>query len=99
VGGGLQQIKYTDLTKKNDAILRSATHVKWKINDTATFTQDLSSEGGKNGWSSESITGLQHALNSHLASKMSFKVAHNSKVNTGIKKTDIETAISLVVNF
>jgi len=98
-GGGLRQINYTNRTRKNEAILRSATNVKWNINDTATFTQSISTEGGKSGWASESITGLQHALNSHLASKMSFKVAHNSKVNTGVKKTDIETAISLVVNF
>lgn len=98
-GGGFQQINYTDLTKKNGTILRSATNVKWKISDTATFTQDLSTEGGGNGWASESITGLQHALNAHLASKMSFKVAHNTKVNTGVKKTDIESAISLVVSF
>ncbi len=99
LGGGLRQTRYTDLSKKSEGILRAATNVKWKINDTATFTEDASTEGGKSGWASESITGLQHALNSHLASKISFKVAHNSKVNTGIKKTDIETAISLVVNF
>jgi putative salt-induced outer membrane protein len=99
VGGGMRQIRYTDLSKKNEAILRSATDVKWKINDTATLTQDLSTEGGKSGWASESITGLQHALNSHLASKMYVKVKHNTKVAAGIKKTDIETGIALVVNF
>ncbi len=99
LGGGLRQSHFTDLTKKNEAIMRSATALKWKISDSATFTQDLSTEGGKNGWATESVTALQHALNSHLSSKISFKVEHNSKVPATIRKTDLETAITLVVNF
>jgi len=98
-GAGLRQTQYIDRTKKNEAILRSATGLNWKINDSATFTQDISTEGGKSGWATESVTALQHALNSHLSSKISLKLNHNSKVPAGIKKLDVETAITLVVNF
>ena len=99
LGGGLRQSHFTNLSKKNELIMRSATALKWKISDSATFTQDLSTEGGKSGWATESVTALQHALNSHLSSKISFKVEHNSKVVAPIKSTDLETAITLVVNF
>jgi len=99
LGGGMRQTLFTDISKKNEAVMRSATAITWKISDSATFTQELSTEGGKNGWASESESALQHALNSHLSSKISFKVKHNTKVPTGIKKTDLATAINLVVNF
>ena len=87
------------LITENEAIMRGATGLNWKVSDSAVFTQDLSTEGGKNGWATESITALQHAINSHLASKISLKVDHNSKVIAPVKSTDIETAITLVVSF
>lgn len=99
IGGGLRQIQYVDRSKKSEGVLRSATGLNWKVNDSATFTQDVSTEGGKNGWATESITALQHALNSHLSSKIAVKVEHNSKVPALTKKTDVETAVTLVVNF
>ncbi|ATX81057.1 putative salt-induced outer membrane protein [Mariprofundus ferrinatatus] len=99
LGGGLRQTRFTDRTKKSEAIIRSATGLNWKVSDSALFTQEISTEGGKSGWATESITGLQHALNSHLSSKIAVKLEHNSKVPAGIKKLDVETAITLVVNF
>ena len=89
LGGGLRQTQYTDRSKKSEPIMRSATGVNWKVNDSATFTQDISTEGGKNGWATESVTALQHALNSHIASKISLKLNHYSKVPAGIKKLDV----------
>ncbi|NWF38450.1 DUF481 domain-containing protein [Mariprofundus sp. NF] len=99
IGGGLRQTRFINNSKKNEAIMRGATGLNWKVSDSAVFTQDLSTEGGKNGWATESITALQHAINSHLASKISLKVDHNSKVIAPVKSTDIETAITLVVSF
>jgi len=98
-GGGLRQTRLINNSNKNEAIMRGATGLNWKVSDSAVFTQDLSNEGGKNGWATESITALQHALNSHLSSKISLKVDHNSKVVAPVKSTDVETAITLVVNF
>jgi len=98
-GGGLRQTKFVNNSSKSEAIMRGATGINWKVNDAAVLTQDLSTEGGKNGWATESITALQHTLNSHLSSKIAVKVEHNSKVTAPVKKTDIETAVTLVVNF
>ncbi|OIO67479.1 MAG: hypothetical protein AUJ57_11245 [Zetaproteobacteria bacterium CG1_02_53_45] len=99
LGAGLRQSRFTDRTRKNEAIGRAASNIGWNISESARFTQALSTEGGKSGWSSKSVTGLQHKLNSHLASKISLKLDHNSKVPAATKKLDIETAITLVVSF
>lgn len=45
------------------------------------------------------MTGLQQKLNSHLSSKIALQLDHNSKVAAGIKKLDIQTAITLVISF
>jgi len=99
IGGGLRQTRFVNNSNKSEAILRGATGLSWKVSDSALFTQDLSTEGGKNGWATESITALQHKLNSHLSSKISVKVEHNSKVIAPVKSTDVESAVTLVLNF
>jgi len=99
LGGGLRQTKFVNNSSKNEAVMRAATGLNWKVSEAAVFTQDVSSEGGKNGWATESITALQHKLNSHLSSKIAVKVEHNSQVTAPVKKTDVETAVTLVVNF
>jgi len=99
IGGGLRQSKLTNKTSESDAIARAATNAAWQFSEASKLTQDLSSEGGKKGWTSKSVTALQTALNSHLASKISLTLNHNSKVPTGTKKLDTETAITLVMNF
>jgi len=99
LGGGLRQILFTDQSRKNEAIARVSSTLGWEINESARLTQEFSTEGGKSGWASKSVTGLQHKLNSHLSSKIAMKLDHNSKVPTGTKKLDVETAITLVVNF
>jgi len=99
LGGGLRQIQFTDQSRKNEAIARAASALSWEISESAKLTQEFSTEGGKSGWASKSVTGLQHTLNSHLSSKIAMKLDHNSKVAAGTKKMDVETAITLVVNF
>ncbi len=72
-------------------------NIRWDISDSAKLTQELSTEGGKSG--RESVTGLQHKLNASLSNKISLKLNHNSKAPAATKNPDIETAITLVVNF
>jgi len=99
LGAGMRQTTLTDNTKKNDAIGRASTAVVWKINDAATFTQDLSTEGGKEGYVSNSVTALQQKLNGRLSTKLSFSAQHTSKVPAGTKKVNTETAITLVWSY
>jgi len=99
IGGGLRQAKLTDRTTTSEAIARAASNVAWQFSEASKLSEDISSEGGAKGWTSKSVTALQTALNAHLASKISLTLDHNSKVPAGTKKLDIETAITLVVNF
>lgn len=96
IGAGARQTTLIPAENKNELIGRSSTTIKWKISDGATLTQDLNTEGGREGFVSHSVTALQHKLNSSLSSKISFSVQHTSKVPVGTKNTNTETAITLV---
>jgi len=99
IGAGARQSTSTANQKTNEIIGRVSTAVKWKINDAATFTQELSSEGGKNGFVSNSVTAVQQKLNSRLSTKIAFSTQHTSKVPVATKKLNTETAISLVWSY
>lgn len=99
IGVGIRQTTFTTNQKKNEAIGRASTAIKWNINDAATFTQELSTEGGKEGFVSNSVSALQQKLNSRLATKLSFSAQHTSKVPAGTKKLNTETAITLVWSY
>ena len=99
IGAGMRQTTFTTNEKRNDAIGRASTAVMWKINDAATFTQDLSTEGGKQGFVSNSVTAVQQKLNGRLSTKISFSAQHTSKVPVATKKLNTETAISLVWSY
>ena len=99
IGAGLRQTTLTTNEKQNDTIGRASTAVAWKINDAATFTQDLSSEGGKEGFVSNSVTAVQQKLNGRLSTKISFSAQHTSKVPVDTKKLNTETAVSLVWSY
>jgi len=99
VGGGLRQSTLTPTGRNNDTIGRGSTDITWKINDASKIIQNLSTEGGKQGFVTNSVTALQNKLNGHLSSKISYSVQHTTKVPAGTKKTDTETAITLVWSY
>lgn len=96
IGGGSRQTAYIDRTTKREIIGRSLTAIEWKINDASTLTQELKSEGGDNGFVSNSTTTLQHKLNSRLSTKISYGLQYTSKVPVGTRKTNTEMAVTLV---
>ncbi len=99
IGGGLRQTRKTDRTSESEAVARAATNLGWQFSEASKLSEDLNVEGGAKGWTTKSVTALQTALNSHLSSKISLSLTHNSKVPAGTKKLDTETAITLVMNF
>ncbi len=99
LGAGARQTTLIPAENRNEIIGRASTGVRWKINDAATFTQTLSSEGGKEGFVSKSVTALQQKLNSRLASKISFLAQHTSKVPVGTKNTNTEIGLTLVWSY
>ncbi|MDQ6992166.1 MAG: DUF481 domain-containing protein [Mariprofundus sp.] len=99
VGAGFRQSKIINGPDKNDAIFRAASHTTWKISEAAKLSEALSTEGGKNGWTSQSVTALKQKLNGNMATQISLTLDHNSKVPTNTKHLDTTTAVALVFDF
>lgn len=98
-GVGARQTDRTDNTSADEAILRLATHVEWKISDTSSLKEELFVEGGDENTVTESYTALKVKINSSLAMKLGFRIKDNSDVPAGKKHTDTETAVTLVYDF
>jgi len=99
IGAGARQTTLIPAEKKNEFIGRSATTINWKISDSAILSQDLNTEGGREGFVSKSVTALQNKLNGHLSSKIAFTTQHTSTVPAGTKKVNTETAVTLVWSY
>lgn len=98
-GVGARQTRFVDNTKTNEAILRLATALEWKISPTSEFRQGLSVEHGDKNTYTESVTQLKVKINSSLAMKLTTTIKDNSEVPAGKKHTDSETAVTLVYDF
>ena len=106
IGPGVRYSKTTAIllpatpsVSDNDPLLRVAAKYLWKVSENANFTEDLSSEIGSDITISKSVTALQANINTTLAMKISFTAKHTSDVPFGSKKTDTETAVTLVYSF
>jgi len=99
LGIGARQTTLIPAARKNELIGRSATAIMWKISESAIITQDLNTEGGREGFVSKSATALQNKLNGYLSSKIAFSAQHTSTVPVGTKKVNTETAITLVWSY
>ncbi len=99
IGGGARQTELTTGEKTSNVVVRAATFYNWKISKTATFSQELKSEGGKDGYVSNSVTSLLNQVSGNLSSKVSYAVQHTSKVPVGTKKLNKELSASLVFSY
>ncbi|MET1253705.1 DUF481 domain-containing protein [Aliikangiella maris] len=83
----------------NESITRIAGKYKWKVSETATFEQKLSSEIGDDNTISKSYTGLSAKVIEDLALKLSYAVKRQSEVPLGSKKTETITSFTVVYSF
>jgi putative salt-induced outer membrane protein len=100
VGPGARQrkVEATNETEK-EGLVRGAVNYLWNISETSNFTENLSTEVGKDVTITKSVTALVAKINSSLASKVTYTIKNTSKVPAGIKKTDTETGVTLVYSF
>lgn len=98
-GAGARQSKLETGAIENEPILRLVGKYAWKISPNAKFTQDVGSDIGTDATITRSVTALQADIVGNLAMKLSYTVEHTSQVPVGVKKTDTETAASLVYSF
>lgn len=100
IGPGLRVYKVDNAPESEDeAVLRLSADYWWQFTESAKFTQKLKTDIGEEFTASESVTGLQAAINSTLALKVTYTVRHKSKVPVDTEKTDTETAVTLVYSF
>ena len=103
VGPGYRMFKLeppaTDLSRQSDSFVRAAAGYIWIISPTATFTEDLSAEFGKDQDELKSVTALTANISGALAMKVSYTIKHLDVVPSGSDKTDKEAAVTLVYKF
>ncbi len=80
----------------------AAARYSWNISKTAKFTEELSflpSFKQGSDWRVESNTGVQAAVSAAVALKLSYGSRYANRPVAGYRKTDTQTAASLVINF
>ncbi len=99
VGVGARQSELQDTTEEDETIFRGGLYYKWKLTDTATFRQDLTTESGSTNSYSESVTAISAKLLGDLALVASYTIKHNSDVPALTEKSDKYTALSIEYSF
>ncbi|MBF5057559.1 salt-induced outer membrane protein [Alcanivorax sp. 521-1] len=91
---------YTSCDDKEESLIgRFAGSYKWKITDTSSFRQDLSTEVSDDNTTLCSETSLTSRINDHFALRLTHLVTRDSEVPAGTHKTDQETTASVVYTF
>ena len=99
-GLGARQSKLSTAGEdQNEGLIHLAGSLEWKISDTSTFSEDLSSDIGEKSTVTKSVTALKTQIAGNLSSKIAFTAKHSSQVPAGVTKLDTETAIILVYGF
>lgn len=99
VGAGARQTEDVAGVKVSDTVMRASTVFNWKISEVATFSQELKTEGGKEGYITNSVTALTNQVAGNLSSKISYAVQNNSKAPVGTKASDTILSASLVFSY
>lgn len=99
VGPGYSFAETLEGESVNGLIVRGALDYQWKISETATFKQTLSTEVGSDNTKSKSETSLSAQINGSLAMKFSVTLDHNTDVAEGLDNLDTQTAVTLVYTF
>ena len=89
----------TEFETQSVTIARLAANYGWNVSESADFILDFSIEAGSDSNIYRSETGIQTDIRENLSLKFSVKVKHQTEVPLYRKKTDTETAITLVLNF
>ena len=79
--------------------VRGAAVLKWKLSDSAQFSQNLSVERGTSNIHSLAETALLTKINSTMQMKAAFSVRNDTSVPEDKKNTDTQTSVTLVYSF
>ncbi len=82
-----------------EGILRAEGNYSWNVSENATFTQELSVDGGNESTIVRSSSAIETAIVGDLSMKFSINIKFQSEVPSGREKTDTITALSLIYRF
>lgn len=99
IGPGYFSGRTSDDRTENGLMLRSAVNFNWAFSDTASFKQTLSVEVGSDNTRTAAESSISAKLNGKMQMKAAFLVQNDSDVPLGKKKTDTQTALTLVYAF
>lgn len=99
IGPGYSFSETTDGEDVSGFIVRGAADYQWKISDSATFKQLISTEVGSENTKSRFETSVSAQINGSMSLKFSVILNHNSHVEVGTEKLDSETSATLVYTF
>ncbi len=100
LGPGFRHSKLkTSGDTENEGVFQFGGKYNWDISKTAAFSQEVYSQIGQDATISKAVTGLSAQVANELLMKATFTLRHTSKVPTGVKKLDTETALTLVYSF
>lgn len=84
---------------QDEAILRGALNLDWKIGATAGLAELFSVEAGEEITRTKSVTALRSHIAGNLAAKITYTVRHASAAPVGTDETDTEFSVTLVYAF
>jgi putative salt-induced outer membrane protein YdiY len=102
VGGGYATDQRTAGTGKSTAIASAGAIYKWKISETADFTEDSRFVGAvPDGadWRLTNVASVAAKISTGLSLKVSNTIRHVNVPVTGFLKTDVQTSVALVAKF
>lgn len=100
IGAGYRKSKETETGKTlEESMGRGGAALDWAITSHSAFREAVSIDVGTEATISKSVTALKAQVNGSLATKLTYTIKNTSKVPVGFKKTDTETAFTLVYSF
>ncbi|MDH3451211.1 MAG: DUF481 domain-containing protein [Gammaproteobacteria bacterium] len=98
-GLGARRSEPDSADTRDEAIVRGALNLDWKISDAVAFVELFSVEAGEEITITKSVTALKSQIAGNLASKITYTVRHASEVPADTEETDTALAITLVYSF
>jgi putative salt-induced outer membrane protein len=91
---------YTDCAdNEDDPVFRIAANYTWQITPTAKFKEVISSNIDDDSAVTRAETSLSTKVNDHLALRVSHVLDHDSDPPPGVKESDHQVLVSLVLGF
>lgn len=98
-GAGIKAYQEDGQKRVTESVFRLAGKYVWNLREKSKFSQELSSDIGKQFTVNKSITSLTAQLLGNFAINLGYTVKYTSRVPANKKKIDTETTINLVYVF